>query len=345
MRFYNSQHQYYAGIDLHARKMYICIIDSQGETVYHRDMAADPDHLKLALDPFIPDVIVGVECVFTWYWMSDYCQNNNIPFTLGHALYMKAIHGGKTKNDKIDSFKIAKMLRGGMFPMAYVYPEKMRAVRDLLRRRQYFIQHQSELLGHIQNTNTQYNHPAFPKNIHHSSNRKGIARRFENCYVQKSVQIDSDLLDFYHKILIDIEYEIQRNAKHHDPLTYMLLKTVPGIGPILGLVILYEIYDIRRFENVGRFISYSRLVKCSHESAGKKMKGGHNKIGNSHLKWAFSEAAVLFLRNNQLGKQLYQRLTSRYGKAKALSLIAQKLGRTVYYMLKRKEPFIESKFY
>ena len=345
MRFYNSQHQYYAGIDLHARKMYICVIDTQGEVVYHRDLIADLDHLKRALDQFRPDVIVGVECVFTWYWMSDYCHNNNIPFTLGHALYMKAIHGGKTKNDKIDSFKIATMLRGGMFPMAYVYPEKMRAARDLLRRRQYLVHHQSELIGHIQNTNTQYNNPPFTKNLVHPSNRKEISGRFENCYVQRSVQIDIDLLDFYHKLIRGIEYEITRNAKHHDPLAYTLLRTVPGIGPILSLVILYEIYDINRFEKVGNFISYSRLVKCSHESAGKKVKGGHNKIGNSHLKWAFSEAAVLFLRGNQLGKDLYQKLSSRYGKAKALSLLAQKLGRTVYFMLKRKEPFIEAKFY
>jgi hypothetical protein len=203
------------------------------------------------------------------------------------------------------------MLRGGMFPITYVYPKKMRAARDLLGRRQYFVYHQSELLGHIQNTNTQYNHSAFPKNIVHPSNRINIADRFENCYVQKSIQIDADLLDFYHKIIIDINYEIERNAKHHDPLSYQLLRTVPGIGLILALVILYEIYDIKRFDSVGKFISYSRLVKCSHESAGKKMKGGHNKIGNSHLKWAFSEAAVLFLRGNQLGKQLYQRLTSR----------------------------------
>ncbi len=171
-----------------------------------------------------------------------------------------------------------------MFPMAYVYPHKMRAARDLLRRRQYFVHHQSELLAHIQNTNTQYNNSAFPKNIVHSINRKGIDNRFENCYFQKSIQIDMSFLDFYHKILLDIHSEIKKNAVHHDPIAYQLLRSVPGIGPILSLVILYEIYDIKRFETVGNFISYFRLVKCSHESAGKKMKGGHNKIGNAHLK-------------------------------------------------------------
>ena len=89
----------------------------------------------------------------------------------------------------------------------------------------------------------------------------------------------------------------------------------------------------------------SLTVKCSHESAGKRVKGGHNKIGNAHLKWAFSEAAVLFLRNNEPAKKMQQRLTNRYGKGKALSLIAQKLGRTVYFMLKRNEPFDANRFF
>jgi hypothetical protein len=64
---------------------------------------------------------------------------------------MKAIHGGKSKSDKIDSQKIATMLRGGLLSMAYVYPRHMRSTRDLLRRRQYFMHHQSELFIHIQN--------------------------------------------------------------------------------------------------------------------------------------------------------------------------------------------------
>ena len=74
-------------------------------------------------------------------------------------------------------------------------------------------------------------------------------------------------------------------------------------------------------------------------------KGGHNKIGNVHLKWAFSEGAVLFLRNNERGQRWHDRLVQRYGKAKAMSIIAQKLGRTVYYMLRRKEAFKPDLFY
>ncbi len=95
--------------------------------------------------------------------MADLCAEYKIPFVLGHALYMKAIHGGKTKTDKIDSQEIALLLRGGMFPQAYVYPAAMRATRDLLRRRTRLVRTRAEALAHIQNTLSQYNLPPIGK--------------------------------------------------------------------------------------------------------------------------------------------------------------------------------------
>ena len=308
-------------------------------------MPADPDHLQRTLQPLGSNIVVSVECVFTWYWIADFCEQRSIDFVLGHALYMKAIHGGKAKNDKIDSKKIATMLRGGLLPMAYVYPRHMRSTRDLLRRRQYFVHHQSELLTHIKNTNTQYNMAPFPKRLQHAANRVAVEQRFSDPSIRTSIDADLRLLDHYHRIILDIEAQVKRQATHHDPKALYLLRTVPGIGPILSLLILYEIHEIRRFPAVGNFLSYARLVKCPHESAGKRMKGGHSKIGNAHLKWAFSEAAVLFLRGNQQAQRLQQKLTNRYGKAKALSLIAKKIGGTVYFMLKRSEPFDAARFF
>ena len=129
MRFYAKQHNYYCGIDLHARTMYVCVLDSTGQVVLHKNMKANPKALAKAIKPFQDDLCIAVECMFAWYWVADFCEDNNIPFVLGHALYMKAIHGGKAKNDKIDSYKIASLLRGGTFPMAYVYPRPMRSTR------------------------------------------------------------------------------------------------------------------------------------------------------------------------------------------------------------------------
>jgi transposase len=110
--------------------------------------------------------------MFAWYWVADLCQAEGIPFVLGHALYMKAVHGGKTKNDKIDSHKIATLLRGGTLAQAYVYPKGMRETRDLLRRRSFLVRHRALLIAHIQNEASQYNLPVFAKKLTYAANRE-----------------------------------------------------------------------------------------------------------------------------------------------------------------------------
>jgi transposase len=345
MRFYTQQHQYYCGIDLHARKMYVCIFNNLGKIVLHKNIKTDPEIFFEIIFPFLPEIVVGVECMFSWYWVADLCNEHRIPFILGHALYMKAIHGGKTKNDKIDSRKIAALIRGGNFPLAYAYPQKMRSTRDLLRRRMHLMRKRSELLAHIHNTNTQYNLPVIGKKIAYKTNRNGIAERFEDPSVNKSIQIDLAMIDTYDKLLQDVELYILKHAKAHDANTLYLLQTVPGVGKILALVMLYEIHDIGRFPLVQDFSSYSRLIRPEKESNGKKAGKGNKKIGNPHLKWAFSEATILLLRESEQAKKLHQKLVKKNGEGKALGILSNKLGRAVYYMLKNKKAFDMDKFF
>jgi transposase len=312
--------------------------------VLHRNMRAAPEPFLQAIAPYREDLVVCVECIFTWYWLADLCTQEGIPFVLGHALYMKAIHGGKAKNDKIDAQKIAVLLRGGMLPQAYVYPADMRATRDLLRRRLHLVRHRAELLTHVQQTNSQYNLPEIGKKIAYKANRDGVVERFPDPAVQKSIEVDLALIGHYDALLRDLELAIVTTAKQHDANTLYLLQTVPGIGKILSLVLLYEMHNIARFPRVQDFVSYCRLVKCAKESAGKRYGPSGTKIGNAYLKWAFSEAAVLFLRNNPAGQKYLVRLENKHGKGKALTVLAHKLARAVYHMLKRTTAFDMEKF-
>jgi transposase len=129
-----------------------------------------------------------------------------------------------------------------------------------------------------------------------------------------------------------------------DPVTFGLLRTVPGIGPVLGLVLLYEIDDIGRFPEPGHFLSYSRLVRCAHASDGKTKGSGGKKIGNAHLKWAFSEAACLMLRSVPAVKAWMRRQEKKKGKRKALSILEAKIGRTVYHLWRKQVPFDARRF-
>lgn len=241
MAFYTRQHIHYCGIDLHARSLYLCILDQESKVLVHRQLPCEREALLKTLAPYREDLVVAVECLFCWYWVADLCIEEGITFVLGHALAMKAIHGGKSKNDRIDSFKIASLLRGGN-------------------------------------------------------------------------------------------------------LAFYLLRSIPGIGEILAMTLLYEIDDIGRFPRVQNFLSYARLVKGEHSSAGKKKKSAGAKMGNVHLKWALSEAAALFLRANPIGQKFFTRLERKHGKGKALSILAAKLGRAVYYMLLRGTVFDLNKF-
>ena len=335
MRFYNHQHQYYCGIDLHVKTMYVCILDATGQVLVHRNVPSSPEALLETVAPYRDDLVVAAECMFTWYWLADVCAEHGITFVLGHALAMKAIHGGKAKNDKIDAFKIVSLLRGGLLPQAYVYPAGMRATRDLLRRRLHLVRKRGQLLAHIQNTRAQYNLPEFGRRLAYPGNRDGVLEHFPDPSVRKSIEVDVVLIDQYDSLVTDLELTIVREAKRHDGDAFHRLRSVPGIGKVLALTILYEIHDIDRFDRVQEFVSYARLVKCQKQSGGRTLGTSGAKMGNVHLKWAFSEAAVLFLRHTKDGKKLLAVMTKKHGKGKALSILAHKIGRAVYYMLSR----------
>jgi len=321
MRFYTKTHKHYCGIDLHARKKYVCILDSEGTVLVHREISCNPESFLRIVAPYPESLVVGVECMFAWYWLADLCRNEKIEFVLGHALYMKAVHGGKAKSDKIDAHKIAVLLR-----------------------RNFFVRKRAELMAHIQNTVTQYNLAPLGCDLAVEENRHGVAQLFPDLEVRKIIEIDVAMIDAFDDVLKVLEPDIEKTARQHNPHALKLLRSIHGVGKVLGLVMLYEIHDINRFPTVQDFSSYCRLVKCAHESAGKKKGTGGSKIGNAHLKWAFSEAAVFFMRHNPPAKALVEKLAKIHGKGKAISILAHKLARAIFYMLKNNVPFDREKF-
>jgi transposase len=345
MRFYTGQHRYYCGIDLHARTMYLCILEHEtGKVLLHRNLRCEPAIFLRTIEPYRGDLLVGVECIFCWYWLADLCAQEDVPLVLGHALYMKAIHGGKAKNDKIDAHKIAVLLRGGAFPMAYVYPRGMRATRDLLRRRLFFVRRRSELFTHIRLTFHQLNLPAPSGPLLEHRNRATLAQAVPDPVSRANVEADLNVAERLDAIIQVLERTILQRAKVDDIETFQRLQTIPGVGRILALTLLYELHDIARFPRVQDFLSYARLVKSQKASAGKVLGTSGAKIGNAHLKWAYSEAAVLFLQKNPRGQRLINRLRSKHGRGKALSILAARLGRASYYMLRRSTPFDMERF-
>jgi transposase len=320
MRFSTQQQPFYCGIDLHARTMDLCLLDQAGATLVHRNMPATPEAWRKAMAPYRAQIGLAAEGMFPWDGLADLCAAHGIPCVLGHALSMQAIHGGKAKNDKIDAQNIAVRLRGGLLPQAYVSPAERRAPRDLLRRRMHLARHRGALLAHVHHTNRQYHLPTIGKKMAYQPNRDGGAERFADPAVPKSIAVARALITYDEALLRDVALTIVTTATHHDAQPLYLRQPVPGLGKILSLVRLSASHQIDRFPRGQDVASSGRLGKCAQASAGKRSGTSGTTIGQAHLKGAFSEAAVFFLRDNPAGQQCLTRLEKKHSQGKALTL-------------------------
>lgn len=345
MMLLNIDKKYYCGIDLHGKTMFTTVMDKSGSLLFHKNLPNSVPALLDALRPYRSDVAVGVESTFNWYWLADACRKEGIPFYLGHALYMKAVHGGKNKNDSLDSKHITDLLRSNLFPLAYAYPPEMRAVRDLLRRRRYYVDLRAAAYRHIQMVYMQQGlgELALPR-LSCKAKRESLMAPVTDPNVCLAVAADIRQMNTLDEVIAILESKIFAEAKAHDRTAFNLLQTIPGVGATLAYTILYEVHTISRFSSPQTFSSYCRLVKPERTSGGKSTGAGNSKIGNPHLKWAFSQIIIHGQLASPVVKRAYEKLKSRHGLAKSKAVMAHKFAVAVYHMLKNGSAFDERKF-
>jgi transposase len=190
-------------------------------------------------------------------------------------------------------------------------------------------------LAHVQHTPRQDHLPELGTKIADQGNRHGVAERFADPAVQKTIAVDLALIEDSDRRLSDLELSIVKTAKQPDAHTFYRLRSTPGVGKIWALVMRYESHDIRRFPRVQDVVSYCRVVQWAKESAGKRWGTSGKKIGTAHLRWALAEAAPVFLRHNPAGQTYLARLEKTQGQGQALTLLAHQLARAVYARLTR----------
>lgn len=341
MRYYKMTTLYACGIDLHARQMYVCVTDREGDVLLHINIRDnDFAYFLKKVAPWMKEMTVVCECLFCWPWLAEACRKAGIKFVLAHALYLKLIHGGKNKNDRLDSKKLADLLRTNLIPPSYIYPGDKLPVRALLRQRFRYVCSRAEILQRVENHQL-------------SQGREPVARpqkdrdRWGDALMESelderhqfSLGCDLAMVSGYDEAIASLEDELLRITKKDRRRDLYLLRTIPGIGLVLALTILYEIDDIGRFPTDRDLRSYCRLVKGTVASSGKikGMRGG--KMGNRYLRWAFGEAAVLGKRHDPRMVAMAQALEKRHGKFKANAVLANRLARSVFFMLKHGTAF------
>ena len=337
--------EYYCGVDVHSTRSHLCILDHAGKKLAKMNIQNNFDIFKDILTPYTPNVVVGCESTYTYYWIADGCRQAGIPFYLGHALYMKAIRGNKHKNDPLDARTIADLLRTSFFPEAYAYPKEMRHTRDLLRRRQRYVTIRAEAYIHIKMTAHQCSIQGLTlDNIKDKKQHKRIIEIFAEHGLSDLIVPDFETINAFDTIIDNIEKEIKQSANEHNAKDLMLLKTIPGVGDIFGLIILYETHDIRRFPKHQNYASYARVVRCPQTSNGKITGIKNQNIGNPYLKYAFNAIILTAQNTSKPIRNYYKKLESKFGKKKARARMAHKFNTAAYYILKNGIPFDEERF-
>ena len=345
MEIINILADFYCGVDLHARIIYVCIMNQAGKVLLKRNMPNNFQIFKQFITPFLPNLAVGCESTYNYYWLLDGCTEAGIPFYLGHALYMKAISGNKKKDDPIDAKTIADLMRTNFFPQAYPYPQKMRSTRDLFRRRTRLVRIRAEAYTHTQLVMHQHAITDVKSSqVKNRNTRRELPKLFSQPDVRINVETNLDIIDAFDPLIAKLEERIKKQALYHNPGHYRLLLTIPGVGDMIALNTLYETHDVSRFRKAQAYASYCRVVKCQRTSAGKLTANKNQKIGNPYLKWAYGQMAIYAVAASERIEKLFKKMERKYGTQRARARLRHKLAVAVYFMLKNNQAFDEQKF-
>jgi transposase len=320
--------EHYCGVDLHARTIYVCVMTREGEILLKRNIQNNFKIFKQFVQPFLPDLAVGCESTYNYYWLLDGCHEAGIAFYLGHALYMKAISGNKKKNDPLDAKTIANLMRTNYFPMAYPYPREMRATRDLFRRRTRLVRIRAEAYTHTQLVMHQQAITDIKSSqVKNRHTRRQLLELFSDPDVRMNVETNLDIADAFDPLIARLEERIKRQALYHNPRHFRQLLTIPGVGDMIALNTLYETHDISRFRKAQDYSSYSRVVKCQRSTGGKPTARKNQKIGNPYLKWAYGQMAIYAVRASERIEKLYTKMERKFGTQRARARLRPQTGR------------------
>jgi transposase len=328
----------YCGVDLHSTNSYVAVLDEQLLPVLGRRVPNRLEAILGALEPLREQVqAVAVESTFNWYWLVDGLLEAGYRVQLVNTSAVRQYEGLKYVDDRHDARWLARLLHLGILPTGYIYPKRERALRDLLRRRASLVRQRTANLLSVKNLYSRNTGVQVPASELKRLTDEQVSEQFSDPNIALSATSCMAVVRVLNEEIAGIEKVVLKEAKLR--ADFKLLETIPGIGQILALTIMYEAGSITRFSDAGHFCSYCRCVPSQHLSNGKVKGKGNVRNGNAHLSWAFTEAAHFAIRFEPLAKRFYERKKSRTNELVALRTISHKLARASFYVLRDQAQF------
>jgi len=336
--------EHFTGIDLHSSNSYIAIIDNDNKRVFKKKVKNDLQNVMHVLEPYREQIKgIVVESTYNWYWLVDGLMDAGYKVHLANPSAIKQYEGLKHSDDVTDAFHLANLLRLGILPEGYIYPKGERPVRDLLRKRLQLVQQRTALILSFENLLTRNLGTRINVNEVNKLREEDVEDIFQQEYLVLSGKASIATINFLGTRIEQIEKAVHKVAKLRRE--YKPLMTVPGIGKILALTIMYEAGPMERFAKVGNYASYCRCVGSKRISNGKQKGKGNRKNGNKHLSRAYVEAAHNAIRHYEYVKRYHQRKMAKTNNVVARKAIAHKLARACYYIIRDQKEFDPGKLF
>jgi transposase len=324
----------YSAIDLHSNNLFVAIVDAQGRRIKHGRLFCELHEIEKFLRPYQSRIVaIAVESTFNWYWLVDGLEDLGYRVLLAKPAELTQYDGLKHADDQSDAFFLAELLRLGILPTGYVCERKLRAVRDLLRRRAGLVAKRTALILSLRNLQLRTKGSALESSLLKSGSGHDLVSQFEDPAEKLTADVQKTHIDAFTRSILRIEDHVLKIASKRPH--YAQLLSVPGIGKILAMTILLEVAEISRFPSPEDFASYCRTVAAIKSSNGKKKADNNRKCGNRYLAWAFIEAANIIRRYDERAKRWHARKLAQTNNVIATKALACKLAKAAWHILSK----------
>lgn len=330
--------QLYCGIDLHGNNNFIAMLDDQDRTVFRKRVRNDLGAVLEVIEPCREQVKgVVVESTYNWYWLVDGLMDAGYRVHLANTSAIQQYEGLKYTDDESDAVWLARMLRLKLLPEGYIFPRGERAVRDLLRKRSALVRQRTGNILSVENLlsrNLGVNVAcAHVKKMKDDEVDRLVGDANRAMAIKSTLSVMHSLDAQIAKLEEEVLKQVASDRRFHQ------LSLVSGIGDILGMTIVLETGDIKRFAGVGNYASYCRRVKSARISNTRRKGTNNRKNGNKHLAWAYGEAAMQAIRNNPIIKTYYERKRAKTDAPRAMNAVGHKLARAFYHVMRTGKAF------
>ena len=332
---------FYLGIDLHLKRTYAVLMDSEGRVVDERRLPNG--EVAAYLRERVPaETYAVLEATRNWPFMYDLLEEHVDRVELAHPKELKAISAAAVKTDKVDARTLANLARMNYLPISYAPPPEIRDLRLEVRHRDSLVRQRTQAKNRIHAALASYNVISPKADLFGASGREYLEEEMLEQLRPASVrtiQRDLVLIDHLSEQIKEIEGTLQLSAEQE--YLVKILRTMPGVGRLGAIILLAEIGDIRRFKSAKALCNWAGLTPKVKGSDTHVRHGRISKQGSALVRATMSRAATLASRYSRRWYLVHEKLALRCGRQAAKVAVARRLLTVIYYMLKRQEPYQE----